>query len=127
MDLLKCTSAEIQIKSLISWPSLSCPKSCASCQHLNLITKWAFGLKTKTKRSNESTFFKNEAPEQQQPSGYQNSPQAIVWMRTMTQQEGGEQRSAELQARSPAGLDELARLFDQRTHTNTNTHTQTDG
>ena len=67
-------------------------------------------------------FLINEAPEKQRPSGYQNSPQAIVWMKTMTQQEGAEQRSAELQARSAAGLDTLARLFKPR-HTQRHTHT----
>lgn len=95
--------------------------SCASCQQHNWITKWPFRLQTKTKRSNESTFFINEALEQQRPSGYQNSPQAIVWMRTMTQQEGDEQRSAELQARSPAGPDNW-HASSTREHTHTNTH-----
>ncbi len=58
----------------------------------------------------ERAFFINEAPEQQQPSGYQKSPRAIVWMSTMTQQGGVKQRSAELQARSSAGPDKMAQL-----------------
>ena len=72
-------------------------------------------------------FLINEAPEQQQPSGYRRSPRAIVWTRTMTQQEGVEQRSVELQARSPAGADKLAGLSKpEKTHTHTHTHTHTD-
>ena len=93
-------------------------------------------LKTKTKRSNESPkfffcfffFFINEAPEQQRPSGYWRSPRAIVWTRTMTQQEGVEQRSVKLQARSPAGADELAGFSKpEKTHTHTHTHRWVNG